>query len=280
LNAELRPLADGDAGWLADLHNRAFADYPVPAILDASSLGFYMDETDVRADLSYAAHVDGAPASFCLGALRGRRASIRGEGTDPRMRRRGLGDRVLTSTLQALRGAGADEVGLEVLEGNQAARHLYERRGFEAWRRLFGYTLQRPPRLGLLDRRKFRLTDVDTDAALETLARWGWREPPWQLQLESLAHLPALALGDDALVIGRRRGRRFWLYALAVDPARRGAGNGRAALAALGAEWVAVPALVPEEWSEAHGFLRAVGAQADAFSQWEMRRYLGTLDST
>jgi ribosomal protein S18 acetylase RimI-like enzyme len=280
LNAELRPLADGDAGWLADLHNRAFADYPVPAVLDTSTLGFYMDETDVRGDLSYAAHVDGVPASFCLGALRGRRGSIRGEGTDPRLRRRGLGDRVLTATLDALRGAGADEVGLEVLEGNQAARHLYERRGFEAWRRLLGYTVRRPPRLKLLERRRLRLVDLDTDAALDRLRRWGWNDPPWQLQGESLAHLPALALGDDAVVIGRRRGRRFWLYALAVDPGRRGAGIGRTALAALGAEWLAVPALVPEEWSEAHGFLRAVGGEPEAFSQSEMRRYLGTLDIT
>jgi ribosomal protein S18 acetylase RimI-like enzyme len=278
LSAELRPLADGDAGWLADLHNRAFADYPVPAVLDASSLAFYMDETDVRPELSYAAFVEGDPASFCLGAIRGERGSIRGEGTDPRMRRRGLGDRVLTATLDALDGAGAKTVGLEVLEGNQAARHLYERRGFEAWRRLLGYTLHRPPRRGLLDRRKFRLTDIETDVALDRLDSWGWKDAPWQLQARSLAHLPAQALGDEAILIGRRRGRRFWLYALAVDPAARGVGLGRNALGALNAEWMAVPALVPEEWPDAHGFLRSMGAEPDAFAQWEMRRALDPLD--
>jgi ribosomal protein S18 acetylase RimI-like enzyme len=280
LSDELRPLADGDAGWLADLHNRAFADYPLPAVLDASSLAFYMDETDVRPDLSFAIHVDGVPASFCLGAIRGRRGSIRGEGTDPRLRRRGLGDRVLTATLGALRDAGADEVGLEVLDANQAARNLYDRRGFEARRRLLGYTVHRPPRLSMLERRRLRLADVDTDDAVAALREWGWDDPPWQLQAESVAHLPAQMLGGDAVVFGRRRGRRFWLYALAVDPSRRGAGLGRAAVAALGAEWIAVPALVPDEWAAAHAFLRAIGAAPDALSQWEMRRDLRTIDKS
>jgi len=142
-------------------------------------------------------------------------------------------------------------------------------------RRLLGHTLRRPPRLGLLDRRKYRLAELDPDQALDRLDRWGWHDAPWQLQPQSLAHLPALAMGDQAVVIGRRRGRRFWLYALAVDPAARGAGIGRTTLAALNAEWIAVPALVPEEWAPLHGFLRALGAEHDAFAQWEMTRPLG-----
>src|SRR3954465_10526974 len=51
---------------------------------------------------------------------------------------------------------------------------------------------------------------------------------------------------------------------------RRGARRGGAAVAALGAEWIAVPALVPDEWAAAHAFLRAIGAAPDALSQWEM----------
>ncbi len=47
------------------------------------SLEIYLDETDVDPALSRVACVDGQPASFCLGALRGDRASIRGEGTAP-----------------------------------------------------------------------------------------------------------------------------------------------------------------------------------------------------
>ena len=36
-----------------------------------------------------------------------------------------------------------------------------------------------------------------------------------------------------------------------------------------------MPALVPEEWAPLHGFLRALGAEHDAFAQWEMTRPLG-----
>jgi len=52
LNPEVRKLRAQDVAWLADLHNAAFADYPVPAVLDASSLGFYLTETDVDPALS------------------------------------------------------------------------------------------------------------------------------------------------------------------------------------------------------------------------------------
>ena len=83
MSVEVRPLRSDDVDWLADLHNAAFADYAVPAVLDSSALGFYLDETSVDPALSRVAFVDGEPASFCLGAVRDARASIRGEGTAP-----------------------------------------------------------------------------------------------------------------------------------------------------------------------------------------------------
>ena len=107
MNAEVRPLRPEDVGWLADLHNLAFGDYPVPAVLDEPALRQYLLETDVDLELSRVAVVEGRPVSFCLGAVRGRRASIRGEGTAPGYRRRGLGRRVLDETLAALADAGA-----------------------------------------------------------------------------------------------------------------------------------------------------------------------------
>jgi len=61
LNAEVRPLRPEDVGWLADLHNLAFADYPVPAVLDSPALRQYLVETDVDLALSRVALVDGDP---------------------------------------------------------------------------------------------------------------------------------------------------------------------------------------------------------------------------
>ena len=269
MSVELRTLRHEDVGELAALHNRAFADYPLPAQLDASQIAFYMDETDVRADLSHLALVDGEFASFCLGAVRGGQASIRGEGTDPRFRRRGLGAEVLRATVDAVRGAGAGPVGLEVIDSNAAALALYEHFGFVRRRRLTAFSLP-PPKGGARLRRKPRLEPLDTDQAVGLLESWGWPDAPWQLQPDSLRHVAAEALGDEVIVLGRRRERRFWLYGIAVDPALRRRGLASRALAALDADSLGVPALVPEDWIEGNAFLHAVGARPEPLGQWEM----------
>lgn len=274
MSVEVRPLRSDDVAWLADLHNAAFADYAVPAVLDASALGFYLDETGVDPALSRVAFVDGVPASFCLGAVRDARASIRGEGTAPPFRRSGLGRRVLEETLEALRGAGAERVSLEVLNGNDAAVQLYKRSGFEQRRRLLGYSMQRPTRRGLRSRVSGKLTDADAGVALSRLTAWGWDDPPWQLEPASLAHLPALEIKGEAVAFGKRRGDRFWLYALAVAPDRRRRGLARRVCSLLPATWIGVPALVPEEWWEAGAMLRGLGAMTEGHWQWEMRRAL------
>ena len=59
---------------------------------------------------------------------------------------RGLGRLVLDATMEALTGAGAATVGLEVLDGNDAALELYRRAGFEQHRRLVGFVVKRAER--------------------------------------------------------------------------------------------------------------------------------------
>jgi ribosomal protein S18 acetylase RimI-like enzyme len=274
LSVETRPLRRDDISWLADLHNAAFADYPVPAALDQRSLLSYIEETAVDPALSRVAFADGHPVSFCLGAVRGHRASIRGEGTDPAHRRAGHGALVLEQTLEALAGTGATEVSLEVLEGNDPAIRLYRRYGFEPHRRLLGYSMHRPHRRGILSRVTGHLAEVDTALALTRMREWGWRNAPWQLELETLAHMPALELGGHVVLLGKQRGERFWLYALSVDPKRRREGLATRALSLLPAPYLGVPALVPEEWYEGRTLLKALGATSERHWQWEMRRAL------
>lgn len=273
MTAEVRTLGPDDVAWLADLHNAAFGDYPVPAVLDPPALESYLRETDVDLSLSRAAFVDGSPASFCLGAVRGGRASIRGEGTAPAHRRLGLGRLVLEQTLAALAGAGATSVTLEVLNGNDAAMRLYRESGFDQRRRLLGYTLGRPRR-GIRARLTGEMAACETAAAIASLERWGWDGAPWQLQTASLAHVPAYGLDDRAVVLGRQRGDRFWLYAMAVAPERRRHGLATRALSQLGAGWIGIPALVPEDWWEAGALLRSLGASSEPHWQWEMVRAL------
>jgi ribosomal protein S18 acetylase RimI-like enzyme len=264
---EVRPLRSEDVDLLAALHNDAFSDYVVPAVLDTTALSFYLDETGVDPALSRIAFVDGRPASFCLGAVRGRSASVRGEGTAIEFRRRGLGARVLEEVLAALRAAGSREAGLEVLSTNDPAIALYSRYGFTVRRRLHGWSFRTPPR-----RRGTRspVEPVDTDQALVRLVAWGWKDAPWQLQPETLVHLPAYALGDSAVAVGKLRGRRFWLYALGVDPDRRRRGLGAELLRGLPGARVGIPALIPDDWAGTAEFLGAVGGVRERHVQYEM----------
>lgn len=263
---EVRALRLDDLDWLAQLHNDAFADHVVPASLDAAALGAYLEETDVSPELSRVAFVHGQPASFCLAAMRGERASVRGEGTGRRFRRRGLGGLVLDETLAAMTDAGAGEVVLESVASNIAALELYRGRGFRKLRRLLGW---RPGRAG----DGGELGEIPADDAVDRLEAWGWPDPPWQLAPQTLRRLRAFALGEAAVALGKPRHERFWLYGFGVDPAVRRRGVGTSLLRALPGR-VGVPALVPETWRGAVAFLDSAGGEREGYSQWELVRPL------
>lgn len=265
---DVRPLGTDDAALVAALHNEAFSDYAIPAVLDESLLAFYMDETDVRPELSHLAEVDGAPAAFCLGAVRGREGSIRGEGTAPPYRRRGMGRRVLELTLEAIAAAGATRVVLEVLTPNSGAIALYEQAGFGIRRRLEGWSFRRPE--GRLRGMRNPVREVDPEWAVGLLEAWGYADAPWQMQPESLLHMPAYGLDERAVAFGKQRGRRMWLYSFAVDPAQRRRGAGQALMRGLPAPRLGIPSLMPEDWRAGVAFLEALGGVRERYTQYEM----------
>ena len=149
---------------------------------------------------------------------------------------------MLDATVEASAAAGAADVSLEVLDGNDPALRAVRAAWLRRRRALIGYELE-PPRLGLRHRIRGGLDSIAGQVAVRLLDSWGWPDPPWQLTPASLEQLPALSLSGEAVVIGRRRGSRFWLYALSVHPARRGRGLATRVLAALGADTIAIPAL-------------------------------------
>jgi GNAT superfamily N-acetyltransferase len=77
------------------------------------------------------------------------------------------------------------------------------------------------------------------------------------------------------VAFGRPRGDRFWLYALAVDPAERRAGVGRRLLRGLPGDRIEVPPLLPDDWPAAVAFLSAAGGERGHHVQWEMARPVG-----
>ncbi len=264
---ELRSLGQERVSRIVACQQDAFADYPLPAGLDEVGLKVYLRETGVELGASYGAYCGDRLASFCLAALRGSTGSIRGEGTVQAHRRCGMGGAVLDRALEALSAGGAGEVGLEVLEQNAGAIALYQAHGFEVSRRLLGWTLGRR-----MLRRPAAAVPIAPAEGVRRLRAWGWEGAPWQLQTETLVQLPAYALGDDTVAFVKVRGRRLWLYALAVDPASRGLGRGTALMRALPGHRISIPALIPEGWPAATGFLTALGGRQDEHAQLEMTR--------
>jgi ribosomal protein S18 acetylase RimI-like enzyme len=264
---ELRSLEREHLARVVECQQDAFSDYPVPAVLDEVGLSVYLRETGVALERSWGAYSDAEMVAFCLGAVRGSEGSIRGEGTAIAHRRRGIGGQVLERTLESLREAGARSVGLEVLEQNLPAIALYERHGFERRRKLLGWSLRRKSL-----RRPDQATAIAPAEAVRRLGAWGWPEAPWQLQLETLKQLPAYALGDDTVAVAKLRGRKMWLYALAVDPTSRRRGRASALIRSLPATRISVPALMPEEWEAGTALLRSLGSRLDPLAQWEMTR--------
>lgn len=71
------------------------------------------------------------PVGFVLARAAGGEAEILSIGVVPAARRGGIGRRLLAAGTTRAASAGADALFLEVAEGNQAARQLYEQIGFE-----------------------------------------------------------------------------------------------------------------------------------------------------
>jgi GNAT superfamily N-acetyltransferase len=140
---ELVPASTLSLSELTALFNAAYQGYPVPARLDEPALRCHLSRNDVDLDVSRVA-VSDSPAAFALIARRGSTAWVAGMGTVPAARRSGLGERTLTTALEAAALTGTTTAWLEVLEENHAAKALYEKLGFATTRRLMVCTLRGP----------------------------------------------------------------------------------------------------------------------------------------
>jgi ribosomal-protein-alanine N-acetyltransferase len=143
---QLVPAAAVELDALVELFNAAYSDYLVPLRLDRSSLDFTLDVCDIDLDASrIVLAADGEPAAFSFLALRGDEGWVGGMGTVPAARRQGFGEAALRATLDSARDRGAATVRLEVIAGNDPARALYEKLGFDYERGLVVWTLDFSP---------------------------------------------------------------------------------------------------------------------------------------
>lgn len=138
------PAASFSSETLAEIYNQARTDYIVPMPMNARRMEEYMRFYDVAPDCSFVAQDEqGAPLGIGMLGLRGDRAWVTRLGVLPDQRKLRVGSRLMLALLDAARAAGARNVQLEVIEGNQPAHALFVKLGFEETRRLL--VVRRPP---------------------------------------------------------------------------------------------------------------------------------------
>ncbi len=145
LAVTLRDMTAADVPRVADIEHRSFSDaWPANAFLDL--LG--REYARLRVAVDAAATVQG----YCVLLRAADEGEIANICTAPEVRGAGVGGMLLDDALAAADGSAAVAVYLEVRTSNQAARGLYESRGFRMVGRRRGY-YQHPAEDALVLRR-------------------------------------------------------------------------------------------------------------------------------
>jgi ribosomal-protein-alanine N-acetyltransferase len=135
----VRAAGQADAGVIAALHERAFAD-----AWDAASFGIFLASRSCLCLLAHAPDLP-APAGFVLCRMAADEADILTVAVAPEQRRRGCGRALMRALLREIAARGVRRLSLEVGAGNAAALALYTAFGFEAVGARKGYYGDREP---------------------------------------------------------------------------------------------------------------------------------------
>jgi ribosomal protein S18 acetylase RimI-like enzyme len=136
LPVTLRSASELGHDELAELFNRAYADYEIPLHADAGTIAFMEEAFDLVPARSRVAYRGDEAVGVALLGVRNTRGWVGGMGVTPAARRRGVGEQLMRALIEQARLAGVTRLALEVLEHNAGARALYEKLGFRNQRRL------------------------------------------------------------------------------------------------------------------------------------------------
>ena len=129
---------------LADIYNQTRVDYIVPMPMNGKRLGDYVSAYDIDLDASLVVLTpEEQVLAISMLGLREDRAWITRLGVLPVKRRRGTGQFIMDHHLHMARRAGANQVQLEVIKGNEPAHNLFKKNGFMDIRELL--IIRRPP---------------------------------------------------------------------------------------------------------------------------------------
>lgn len=275
MNLTFEPLLSRSLDELAEVLNRAFTDYIMPANFRSELLGVMLRTDSIDLAASRIVLREGETAGIALIARRGDCCRLAAMGIAPEARGQGVGHRFMERLLDEAKERGEQAMNLEVIEQNTAAVRLYERVGFTRVRRLVGFAAD--PASGVPDS---DLKQVSLALAAAEVLRYGWPDLPWQISGETLAQYTqpavAYALGPAFVVLSGPERPTLTIQAIVVDPAHRRQGHATRLLRALQAEFPTkswrVSIVFPEEF--AVGLFEPLGFRRENLSQFQMIQYL------
>ena len=162
--------------------NAGYEGYIVPINLNAEQFQSHLVNNDIDLDVSRVAKAGVEVVGIALLGRRNLRGWVGGIGVIPAYRNRGVGRQLMEALLEAARGSGLATVQLEVIVGNDAAYHLYQKIGFQTLRRLL--ILERSP--APVEERHVEVQTVSPVEALSHYGRLHTIPNAWQRERETL----------------------------------------------------------------------------------------------
>lgn len=222
MTVELHPAAGMDLVTLADIFTAGFEASVTPVRMTEDQMWNHIHNNDIDLDASLVAVDSSQYVGIVLTGIRDVRSWIGGIAVNLSHRGQGVGRLLMNTVMADSWGRGLEQVTLEVIESNMAARQMYRRLGFQELRPLL-----------IVERAAAPLPDINqpvrTVPAREALAvsdRLHTMPNPWQRERPSLLaqadRLEGRIVEDDsgvsAYVVGAVRDTGITLFDLGGAP--------------------------------------------------------------
>ncbi len=200
----IRPASEFSLQFLKEIYNRSRIDYIVPMPMSTRRMEEYIRTYDVDLSRSAVAMAGEEPLGLAMLGVRPGRTWVTRMGVIPAKRRRGIGKVLLRHLIRESRMLKADHIVLEVIKGNEAARHLFQRHDFREVRELL--VLRRPPFPPRFDAPPYT-ADLLYGQGVFALLKQRTSTPSWLDDLPSLRNAGSM----HALRVILNSGSRGWI---------------------------------------------------------------------
>ena len=179
---QFKTLENLSTAELAELFNRAFADYFVKIELSTEILQDKIDSEGILLNKSVGVFSNSKPIGFVLHAIRNKVAYNAGTGVIPKFRGNNYTSKMYDYILPLLKKEGVSDIVLEVIEQNTAAIKSYRKIGFGKEMNLecFKGKINALPKNTSITISEIR--DLNFE---QVLPYWNWK-PTWQNSVETV----------------------------------------------------------------------------------------------